>query len=932
MAWSFPKLTRRTFLKGSAAVGLSGIVGSQIANAELPSLSDLKFAAKKRGQMKEKISFTICNFCSGLCNVEVRTLTDGKQSRMVKLEGNPISKLNRGRLCARGQSGIFQTYDTDRIKTPLIRIEGSKRGEMKFRKATWEEAYEYIAKKSKGINPWEWTIIGGWSTCVFNLNGLMAFSHANKMPNFIASPMQHCVTTGELGTDSVTGNFKPHGEILPNYDNARYILLIINNSSIAAVNVPRVVQVTEAKQRGAKIVALDPRLSETVAKADEWIRIRPGTDLDFVLAMIREIMSKDYYEKEFCQHHTDMPFMLYKDGDEWRPIVNEKGQPLVWDEITKSVKAVPAYTNSNEFDAAGNKIIPALRLPKGTVVNGKNVSTVFESQLAEIDHCTPEWAELSTTIPADVIVRTAYEFTHIKPAIVDPGWMGARYSNIQMLRRAQATLQTLVGGIDTMGGWVNSAKFRKTAIKMHEAKLKGTIPAKPLVNMTGLPGWQVMVDLFADGKNFGHGYPAWSFAFANQEKAAGRPYVSVPFMVDAGLYESVDGKLMHEGKPYLTKAFFSVGANPVHHYFPEGRWKDMLSSDKVELVVVTDVLPSDTTAYADVILPDTTYLERDETIVGNNGISPDLSVTTRFKAIDSLYDTREATDVFFRLTEIFSGKDGVEQYFKSIEEVVGPSAAKAKELVAKFQAENHPDPYTAAYRKMSMGGMAKAVNTTPEELEKVLREKGIYEVDNMEHLLDSYAMPRKLPVPTKSGRLELYSSFYDSLRVDGKTRAPNFSVLATHLPSGMKGNKRPDATKLSGDEFYFTYGKTPTVSHGSTNANNPVLHAINVFKEDIFTGIWINTARAEALGIKNGDKIKITNLETPTLFITGKAHVTHQIQPETAFMYSSFGSENKALTRAAGFGSAINKLIGYKIDPVVAGFRSQEFTIKIEKV
>jgi anaerobic selenocysteine-containing dehydrogenase len=57
MAWSFPKLTRRTFLKGSAAVGLSGIVGSQIANASLPSLSDLKFAHAKRGEMKEKNLF-----------------------------------------------------------------------------------------------------------------------------------------------------------------------------------------------------------------------------------------------------------------------------------------------------------------------------------------------------------------------------------------------------------------------------------------------------------------------------------------------------------------------------------------------------------------------------------------------------------------------------------------------------------------------------------------------------------------------------------------------------------------------------------------------------------------------------------------------------------------------------------------------------------
>lgn len=933
MAWKFPKLTRRTFLQTSAATAAVGIIGSsKLATASLPSWSDLKFARKQRSELEEQISYTVCNFCSGLCNVEVRTLTNGEQTRIVKLEGNPISKMNRGRLCARGQAGVFQTYDTDRIKTPLIRVEGSKRGEMKFRSATWDEAYAYIAAKSTNLNPWEWTIVGGWSTCVFFLNPLFAFAHANRTPNFIASPMQHCVTTGELGTDSVTGNFKPHGEILPNYDNARYILLVINNSSIAGVNVPRAVQVTEAKQRGAKIVALDPRVSETVAIADEWVRIRPGTDLDFMLALIREIMTKDYYDKAFCQKHTDLSFLLFNDDGEWRPMKNDKDEPLVWDGFSQSVKAVQAYSNNNDTDVEGNPISPVFRLSDDQrIVNGKQVSTVFEAQLAEIEHCTPEWAAQSTTISAETIVRIAYEFTHIKPAIIDPGWMGARYNNIQMLRRAQATLQTLIGGLDTIGGWVNSAKVHKTAAKMHEARVSGKAMSNPVTSMTGMPGWKAQVEFFSNGDNFGHGYPAWSFAFSEQEKAAGRPYVSIPFMADTGLYESVEGKLMHKGKPYKTKAFLAVGANPVHHYFPEGRWKEMLASDDVDLVVAVDVLPSDTTAYADVILPESTYLERDEIVVGNNGISPDLSVTTRFKAIEPLYDTKSTTDILFELTQAMSGEAGLARLYDSFEVMVGPKADKAKALVAQFKAENNPAPYTAAFRKMSMAKMAKGVKTTPENLEKVLKEQGIYEVDTMENMLEKYAMPQKIPVLTPSGRLEIYSSFYDSLRVNGKTRARNFSVLATDMPSGVHGEKR-SLTALKGDEFYFTYGKTPTVSHGSTNVNNAVLHAINVFKEDIHTGVWINDQRAAELGIKTGDAIKVTNNETPTLFVTGKAYVTNQIHQDTAFMYSSFGSKNKSLTRAANFGSAINKLIGYKVDPVVAGFRSQEFTIKIEKV
>jgi anaerobic selenocysteine-containing dehydrogenase len=466
---------------------------------------------------------------------------------------------------------------------------------------------------------------------------------------------------------------------------------------------------------------------------------------------------------------------------------------------------------------------------------------------------------------------------------------------------------------------------------MFEAKAKGINLGKPLATTAGMPFAKLVVSVFSDGKNFPHGRPAWGFAFAAQEKAAGRPYVSLPVMSDTGIRETVEGKLMFNGEPYLTKAFFISGANPVHHYFPDTYWKEMLVHKNINLVICVDVLPSDTTAYADVILPNSTYLERDEPAIYGNGVNQDLGLTTRFKAIDPLYDTQEVPDIMFRMTEIISGSAGVDMYFKMIDGLAGLSAEKAKKYVAEFQAAKHLSPYSAAYRKIGMENAAHEVNMTPEAFEQVLRDKGVYYIKGMDELLEESAMPRKKPVPTDSGRLEFYSGFFDSLRVNGKTREPNFSVIATYFPSGIKGKARQDV-KLGDNEFYFTYGKSPTVSHGSTNANNPVLSAINTFKKDVYTGIWINPARADKIGVKTGDEIKLTNLESPELSLTGLAYVTHQVQPESVFMYSSFGTENKALTRAAAFGSAINKIIGYKVDPVVAGFRSQEFTIKVEKV
>ncbi|HEX8962716.1 MAG TPA: molybdopterin-dependent oxidoreductase, partial [Rhodocyclaceae bacterium] len=196
MSWTFPKLSRRSFLKASGA-GAAGV--GLLKSADLMSSTGDTEAAV------EETAHSICNFCSSLCNLRVTTRSKNGVKRIVKIDGNANSTLNRGKICARGQSGLRQTYDTDRLKTPLIRVEGSKRGEMKFRTATWEEAYAYIAKKQKDADfqPWEWTMIGGWTSCVFYMNWAVPFALANGIPNIIASPMQACVTNGHLGTDSV---------------------------------------------------------------------------------------------------------------------------------------------------------------------------------------------------------------------------------------------------------------------------------------------------------------------------------------------------------------------------------------------------------------------------------------------------------------------------------------------------------------------------------------------------------------------------------------------------------------------------------------------------------------------------------------------------------------------------------------------------------
>ncbi|MBF0562842.1 MAG: molybdopterin-dependent oxidoreductase [Alphaproteobacteria bacterium] len=921
MAWKFPRLSRRAFIAstgaGSAALTLLKTTGA----ISKPALS---------ADSADEYNYGICNFCSSLCNLRITTRTNNGVKRIVKLDGNPNSTLNRGKICARGQAGLRQTYDTDRLKTPMIRVEGTKRGEFSFRPATWEEAFSYIATKTKAakIQPWEWTMVGGWTSCIFYMNWAVPFAMANGIPNIVASPMQHCVTTGHLGTDAVTGNFNVHDEILPDYDNAHYILFVSNNASIGAVSTARMVRFAAGRKNGARVVALDSRRSETAAKADEWICIRPGTDLDFMLAMLGEMLREGYYNNDFLVRHTNMPFLVYKDEKgQWQLANDAEGRPQVVDQNGTSVRSLPAFTNDNTKDVSGVAVYPALMAPANLKVGGKSVVTALQAQTEECSGYTPEWAERTTGIKADVIRRISREFGTTRPAIVDPGWHGARYGNVMMLRRVQAMVQSLTGGIDVEGGWIMSGEFHHKTAGFFAAKNAGKDPGPPLTNYPGLPFALKVIDVVSKPEMWKHGHPGFSWAFAEQERNAGRETVALPAMADYGLKEAVEGKLTYKGEPYKIRALLINAANPVRHYYPDTNWKDILSNSNMELVIAIDVLPSDTTPYADVLLPSSTYLERSEPTLYGNGVNHDLALVTRYAPIDTLYDTRESPDLLYKMTEIISGN--VEGFLGMIEALAGIPAAPVKEELAREKAKGLTNPFTAACRTVSFDVTAKRVGVTVAELDRPLRDKGVFTEETKKEILEKYAMPWKMPVPSLSGRVEFFSGLFDFLGKGGNV-GTHFSVFATAIPATCRKDATMDKP-LDKDEFYFTYGKVPTVSYGSTNNNNPVLSAINNLKKDIYTGIWIHPDRAEALNIAAGDGIKLTNTVSGQSN-TGFAYITRLVHRDALFIYSAFGVENPALTRSYGIGTATNKLIPYQLDPVVGGFRSQEFTIRVAKI
>ncbi len=222
---------------------------------------------------------------------------EGGGGRVVKLEGNPEHPNSLGRLCAHGQSGLMNTYDPDRVLTPLVRA--GNRGEGKFRRASWDEALDIVAKNMLSIK---------------QQSGpeAMVFSSTHNISQVLFENLLSGFGSPNYGTQRslcfnamIVANLMTYGMEEParDYSQVKYILLTGRNL-VEAISTSETSALMDAIARGVKMVYLDPRFTKTASKATEWCPIRPGTDLAFHLALINVIISEGRYNKDFVTKYT----------------------------------------------------------------------------------------------------------------------------------------------------------------------------------------------------------------------------------------------------------------------------------------------------------------------------------------------------------------------------------------------------------------------------------------------------------------------------------------------------------------------------------------------------------------------------------------------------------------------------------------------------
>ncbi len=282
-------ISRRDFLKLGGALAGAAALGEFI-----PPL--VAKAARESGYLDANGNGYIPSMCE-MCVWRCGLLAKVKDGRVVKLEGNPEHPHSKGKLCPRGQAGLMTTYDPDRVLTPLIRV--GKRGEGLFRKASWDEALDLVAKNMLAIKQ------------KYGPEA-MVFSSTHNLSQPLFENLLQAFGSPNYGTQRslcfnamIISNLMTYGMEEPgrDYTNLKYIILTGRNLAEAISN-SETGELIDAISRGAKVVYLDPRYTKTASKATEWLPIRPGTDLAFHLALLNVIVGEQLYNADFVNQYT----------------------------------------------------------------------------------------------------------------------------------------------------------------------------------------------------------------------------------------------------------------------------------------------------------------------------------------------------------------------------------------------------------------------------------------------------------------------------------------------------------------------------------------------------------------------------------------------------------------------------------------------------
>jgi anaerobic selenocysteine-containing dehydrogenase len=337
---------------------------------------------------------TTCFNCESACGLTA--YIDKESWEVRKFEGNPYHPGSRGRNCAKGPATINQLTDPDRILYPLKRT--GKRGEGQWERVSWDEVLDDIAGRLRKA------IIEGRNNEIAYHVGRPG--HEGYMDRVLQawnvdghnSHTNICSSGARFGYAVWYGHDRPS----PDHANAKAIFLISAHLESGHYFNPHAQRIIEGKMKGAKLIVMDPRLSNTASMADYWLPSYPGSEAAVMLAMAKVILDEGLYHREYME----------------------------------------TWVNWQEYLAA--------RRPEAPVT----FESFIEGMREEYAEYTPEYAEKESGIKAETIVEVARIVAAAGTQLATHNWRSAGSGNLGgwAVARTLHFLNVLTGSVGTPGG------------------------------------------------------------------------------------------------------------------------------------------------------------------------------------------------------------------------------------------------------------------------------------------------------------------------------------------------------------------------------------------------------------------------------------------------------------------------------------------------
>ena len=571
--------------------------------------------------VSDEVKTTTCYMCACRCGINVH-LRDGA---IRYIEGNKNHPVNKGVLCAKGSAGIMQHYSPARLSKPLKRV--GPRGSNEFVEIEWDEALATATEWLGAVrrtDPRKLAFFTGRDQSQ-GLTGFWASQFGT--PNYAAHGGFCSVNMAAAGLYTIGGSFWEFGE--PDWDLTRYFLMF----GVAEDHDSNPIKagLGKLKAKGdAKFVSVNPVRTGYSAVADEWLGVRPGTDGLFVLALVHELLRAGKVDLDYLVRYTNAPWLVHRapgQSHNGRFVRDRNGDPMAFDR--QSGQLVSALQADIEPALQGE-----FELHQAAPGDGGNSGTAVPSFQLLLDRYrdpqyAPEAVAERTGIDAATIKRIAAELAHAafeQTIEIDQPWTDwagrhhdkmigrpvsmhamrgiSAHSNGFQTCRAIHMLQMLLGSIDCPGGFRYKPPFPrpappgpKPAGRSKQIAANTPMPGPPLGFITGPE--DLLVE--ADGspsridKAFSWEYPLSAHGMMHlviRNAWARDPYpIDVLFMFMANMSWN-SAMNTSETMEMLTDIDPDTG------------------DYRIPKIIYSDAFASEMVSYADLILPDTTYLER----------------------------------------------------------------------------------------------------------------------------------------------------------------------------------------------------------------------------------------------------------------------------------------------------------------------------------